>query len=78
VVIGVLVRREANFAAAEDAVQEAPCSLALATWPDGSQRDPLCVRPQAPRLGASADPKPACDPDRGGDHISKGRLRDGS
>ena len=38
-VIGVLVRRGADFASAEDAVQEALVS-ALATWPDGQPRDP--------------------------------------
>jgi RNA polymerase sigma factor (sigma-70 family) len=38
-VIGVLVRRGADFASAEDAVQEALVS-ALATWPDDQPRDP--------------------------------------
>jgi len=38
-VIGVLVRRGADFASAEDAVQEALVS-ALATWPDDPPRDP--------------------------------------
>lgn len=38
-VIGVLVRRGADFAAAEDAVQEALIA-ALRTWPDESPRDP--------------------------------------
>jgi RNA polymerase sigma factor (sigma-70 family) len=38
-VIGVLVRRGADFASAEDAVQEALVS-ALATWPDDAPRDP--------------------------------------
>ena len=38
-VIGVLVRRGANFAAAEDAVQEALIE-ALRTWPDHPPRDP--------------------------------------
>ena len=38
-VIGVLVRRGADFAAAEDAVQEALVE-ALATWPDDPPRDP--------------------------------------
>src|SRR5687768_13123797 len=38
-VIGVLVRRGADFAAAEDAVQEA-LIRALETWPDDSPRDP--------------------------------------
>ena len=38
-VIGVLVRRGADFASAEDAVQEALVS-ALAAWPDGQPRDP--------------------------------------
>ncbi|HET8628670.1 MAG TPA: DUF6596 domain-containing protein [Thermomicrobiales bacterium] len=38
-VIGVLVRRGADFAAAEDAVQEA-LIRALATWPDDPPRDP--------------------------------------
>ena len=37
--IGVLVRRGADFASAEDAVQEALVS-ALATWPDDPPRDP--------------------------------------
>ncbi|MFD0690089.1 RNA polymerase sigma factor [Actinomadura fibrosa] len=39
VVIGVLVRRGADFASAEDAVQEA-LIRALATWPDEMPRDP--------------------------------------
>jgi RNA polymerase sigma factor (sigma-70 family) len=38
-VIGVLVRRGADFASAEDAVQEALAS-ALATWPGDPPRDP--------------------------------------
>ena len=38
-VIGVLARRGADFASAEDAVQEALVS-ALATWPDNQPRDP--------------------------------------
>ena len=38
-VIGVLVRRGADFVSAEDAVQEALVS-ALATWPDDPPRDP--------------------------------------
>ncbi|HEY3952678.1 MAG TPA: DUF6596 domain-containing protein [Streptosporangiaceae bacterium] len=38
-VIGVLVRRGADFAPAEDAVQEA-LIRALETWPDGTPRDP--------------------------------------
>lgn len=38
-VIGVLVRRGADFASAEDAVQEALVS-ALASWPDDPPRDP--------------------------------------
>ena len=38
-VIGVLARRGADFASAEDAVQEALVS-ALATWPDDQPRDP--------------------------------------
>jgi predicted RNA polymerase sigma factor len=38
-VIGVLVRRGADFASAEDAVQEAPIR-ALETWPDDPPRDP--------------------------------------
>jgi RNA polymerase sigma factor (sigma-70 family) len=38
-VIGVLVRRGADFAAAEDAVQEA-LIRALGTWPDDPPRDP--------------------------------------
>ena len=38
-VIGVLVRRGADFAAAEDAVQEA-LIRALETWPDDPPRDP--------------------------------------
>jgi predicted RNA polymerase sigma factor len=38
-VIGVLVRRGADFASAEDAVQEA-LIRALATWPDDPPRDP--------------------------------------
>lgn len=38
-VIGVLVRRGADFASAEDAVQEA-LLRALDTWPDDSPRDP--------------------------------------
>ena len=38
-VIGVLVRRGADFASAEDAVQEA-LVRALATWPDDPPRDP--------------------------------------
>jgi RNA polymerase sigma factor (sigma-70 family) len=38
-VTGVLVRRGAGFASAEDAVQEALVS-ALATWPDDPPRDP--------------------------------------
>ena len=38
-VIGVLVQRGADFASAEDAVQEALVS-ALATWPDDQPRDP--------------------------------------
>ncbi|WP_024873920.1 RNA polymerase sigma factor [Saccharomonospora piscinae] len=38
-VIGVLVRRGADFASAEDAVQEA-LVRALETWPDGPPRDP--------------------------------------
>jgi RNA polymerase sigma factor (sigma-70 family) len=38
-VIGVLVRRGADFAPAEDAVQEA-LIRALETWPDGAPRDP--------------------------------------
>jgi RNA polymerase sigma factor (sigma-70 family) len=38
-VIGVLVRRGADFASAEDAVQEALVS-ALATWPDDQPHDP--------------------------------------
>ena len=38
-VIGVLVRRGADFAAAEDAVQDALVE-ALRMWPDGSPRDP--------------------------------------
>ena len=38
-VIGVLVRRGADFASAEDAVQEA-LIRALETWPDDSPRDP--------------------------------------
>lgn len=38
-VIGVLVRRGADFAAAEDAVQEA-LLRALGTWPDDPPRDP--------------------------------------
>ena len=38
-VIGVLVRRGADFAAAEDAVQAALLA-ALATWPAGPPRDP--------------------------------------
>lgn len=38
-VIGVLVRRGADFAAAEDAVQEA-LVRALETWPDDPPRDP--------------------------------------
>ncbi|TWP33873.1 RNA polymerase sigma factor [Leekyejoonella antrihumi] len=38
-VIGVLVRRGADFASAEDAVQEALVK-ALATWPDDPPRDP--------------------------------------
>ena len=38
-VIGVLVRRGADFASAEDAVQEALVS-ALATWPHDQARDP--------------------------------------
>ena len=38
-VIGVLVRRGADFTSAEDAVQEALVS-ALATWPDDQPRDP--------------------------------------
>ncbi len=38
-VIGILVRRGADFAAAEDAVQEALIE-ALRSWPDGPPRDP--------------------------------------
>ena len=38
-VIGVLVRRGADFASAEDAVQEA-LIRALETWPDDPPRDP--------------------------------------
>jgi RNA polymerase sigma factor (sigma-70 family) len=38
-VIGILVRRGADFASAEDAVQEA-LIRALATWPDDPPRDP--------------------------------------
>ena len=38
-VIGILVRRGADFATAEDAVQEA-CSRRCATWPDDPPRDP--------------------------------------
>ena len=38
-VIGILVRRGADFAAAEDAVQEALVE-ALRVWPDGTPRDP--------------------------------------
>jgi len=38
-VIGVLVRRGADFASAEDAVQEA-LIRALGTWPDDPPRDP--------------------------------------
>lgn len=38
-VIGILVRRGASFASAEDAVQEA-LIRALATWPDDPPRDP--------------------------------------
>lgn len=38
-VIGVLVRRGADFASAEDAVQEA-LIRALETWPEGPPRDP--------------------------------------
>ncbi|WP_217167850.1 RNA polymerase sigma factor [Streptomyces sp. AC512_CC834] len=38
-VIGVLVRRGADFAAAEDAVQDALVE-AVRAWPDGSPRDP--------------------------------------
>src|SRR3954470_4184319 len=38
-VIGILVRRGADFAAAEDAVQDALVE-ALRAWPDGSPRDP--------------------------------------
>jgi len=39
-VIGVLVRRGADFASAEDAVQEALIK-ALEAWPDDPPRDPL-------------------------------------
>ena len=42
-VIGVLVRRGADFAAAEDAVQEA-LIRALDTWPDDPPRDPKTPR----------------------------------
>ena len=38
-VIGVLVRRGADFASAEDAVQDA-LVRALGTWPDDPPRDP--------------------------------------
>ncbi|HSS67225.1 MAG TPA: sigma factor, partial [Nocardioidaceae bacterium] len=38
-VIGILVRRGADFAAAEDAVQEA-LIRALAAWEDGEPADP--------------------------------------
>ena len=38
-VIGVLVRRGADFAAAEDAVQDALVA-ALRTWPSDPPRDP--------------------------------------
>ena len=38
-VIGVLVRRGADFASAEDAVQEAMIR-ALEIWPDDPPRDP--------------------------------------
>ena len=38
-VLGVLVRRGADFASAEDAVQEA-LIRALETWPDDPPRDP--------------------------------------
>ncbi|MEV4799305.1 DUF6596 domain-containing protein [Nonomuraea sp. NPDC049421] len=39
IVIGILVRRGADFAAAEDAVQEALVE-AVHAWPDGAPRDP--------------------------------------
>jgi predicted RNA polymerase sigma factor len=38
-VIGILIRRGADFASAEDAVQEA-LIRALETWPDDLPRDP--------------------------------------
>ena len=38
-VLGVLVRRGADFATAEDAVQEALMQAAL-TWPDRTPADP--------------------------------------
>ena len=38
-VIGILVRRGADFASAEDAVQEA-LIRAIETWPDDPPRDP--------------------------------------
>ncbi|HYY10139.1 MAG TPA: DUF6596 domain-containing protein [Kineosporiaceae bacterium] len=75
-VIGVLVRRGADFASAEDAVQEA-LVRALRTWPDDPPRDPRAwlvtaawrthldaVRAEASRRGRelAVDAEPAAGP----------------
>jgi RNA polymerase sigma factor (sigma-70 family) len=75
-VIGVLVRRGADFASAEDAVQEA-LIRALETWPDDPPRDPKgwlvtaawrryldAVRADASRRGRedAVDAEPPADP----------------
>lgn len=75
-VIGVLVRRGADFASAEDAVQEA-LVRALDTWPDDPPRDPRAwlvaaawrkfldaVRSESSRRGRElvVDAEPAPDP----------------
>ena len=51
-VIGVLVRRGADFASAEDAVQEALVQ-ALAAWPDDPPRDARRRRADTPQASLS-------------------------
>jgi predicted RNA polymerase sigma factor len=84
-VIGVLLRRGADFASAEDAVQEA-LIRALETWPDDPPRDPKAwlvavawrrfldaARAEASRRGREASRVATSVPER--DHLTREAAR---